>query len=81
MAKKIGRFAGSRARVDGRRRYKVRLWGGFCDNTLSMSEVDTGFGGFGTGEGTARMPAIFTSKAKARKQFEDVRAIEIRELT
>lgn len=67
-------------KVDGRRRYKVRLWGGFVDNVLHSSRVDTGFGGFGTDEAKAIMPAVFTSRVKARKQYEDVRAIEIREL-
>jgi len=67
-------------KIDGRRRYKTRLWGGFCDNALHVYEMDTGFGGFGISEGMARMPAIFTSRNKARKQYQDVRRIEIREL-
>jgi hypothetical protein len=54
-----------------------RLWGGFCDNKLDIREMDTGFGGFGSGDGMRRLPAIFTSRKEARKEYEDVRPIEI----
>lgn len=55
-----------------------KYWGGFCDGELDIREMDTGFCGFGNGEGMCRMPAIFTSRKEARREYEDVRPIDIR---
>lgn len=52
-----------------------KFWGGFIDGKLDVLEVDTGWGGFGSGYGMCRMPAIFTSRKEARKKYEDVRPI------
>jgi hypothetical protein len=54
-----------------------RLWGGFCDGKLDIREMDTGWGGFGSGDGMRRMPAIFTSRKAARQEYEDVRPIGV----
>jgi hypothetical protein len=58
---------------------KKKLWGGFCDGKLDILDVDTGWGGFGKGP-KSHMPAIFTSRKAAREKYEDVRAIEAREI-
>lgn len=54
-----------------------RLWGGFYDGKLDTRQMDTGFGGFGSGDGMRRMPAIFTSRQAARSEYEDVRPVII----
>jgi len=59
---------------------KNRLWGGFCDGKLDLRDMDTGFGGFGSGDGRRTIPAIFTSRKAARQEYEDVRPIKIMEL-
>lgn len=53
-----------------------RLYGGFVSGKLDTTEMDTGWGGYGTGS-TAIVPAIFTSKAEAKKRYEDVRPVEV----
>lgn len=53
----------------------VLAWGGFCDDELEFMYVDTGFGG-----SKVKVPAIFKTKAKARREFKDVRRVEIREV-
>jgi hypothetical protein len=53
-----------------------QFWGGFVNNGLDTREVDTGQGGFGTG--LTRMPAIFASRRDARREYEDVRKVEVR---
>jgi hypothetical protein len=56
-----------------------KLWGGFSDGKLDIREMDTGWGGFGSGDGMRRIPAIFTSRKAAREEYQDVRPIEIKE--
>ena len=58
--------------------YRVRAWGGFINNRLDRRVIDTGFGGWGKGLVLGR--AIYNSKKAARKEYEDVRLIEVREL-
>lgn len=55
----------------------LRLWGGFCGGKLDIREMDTGWGGFGSGDGMRKMPAIFTSRKVARQEYEDVRPIDV----
>lgn len=55
-------------------------WGGFVDDELEFTYVDTGFGGFGNMTGYVKVPAVFKTKAKARVEFRDVRRVEIREV-
>lgn len=75
VKKKIGAVASSK---DGRsRRYRSRLWGGFVADKLHYRDIDTGWGGFGSGDGLRRMPAIFTSRKAAREEYQDVRPIEV----
>jgi hypothetical protein len=69
------------SQADGRTRYKKQLWGGFIAGKLDTREMDTGWGGFGSGDGMRRIPAIFTSRTAARKEYQDVRPVEIRELS
>ncbi len=51
-----------------------RYWGGFMNGRLHTMEVDSGWGGFGTGDRT-RVPAIFTTRKAAREQYQDVRPV------
>jgi len=65
---------GGEARVA---RDKYQFWGGFMGGKLHIVPVDTGFGGFGD---LSRMPAIFSTRARARLEYQDVRPVEVREL-
>lgn len=59
------------------RRHQPRLWAGFCGGKIDIREIDTGWGGFGSGEGLRKMPAIFTSRKAARQEYQDVRPISV----
>lgn len=59
------------------RRNAPRMWGGFCDGKLDIRDMDTGWGGFGSGDGMRKIPAIFTSRKAARREYEDVRPVII----
>lgn len=54
-----------------------KLWGGFSDGKLDIREMDTGWGGFGSGDGMRVIPAIFTTKRAARQEYEDVRPVKV----
>lgn len=54
-----------------RKPYRARMWAGFCENGL--------MGGF-DGDAWEARAGIFFSRAKAKKCFEDVRPIEVREI-
>jgi len=69
----------AKAKKASRLRYKRQVWGGFVDGRLHYRLIDTGFGG--RGNGGMMTLAVYTSKAKAREHYTDVRAIEIRELS
>lgn len=62
------------------KKFKKKFWGGFVDNKLHVHQMDTGFGGIGSGSGLRQIPAIFTNWKSARQQYQDVRSIEIAEL-
>lgn len=53
-----------------------QFWGGFIDDKLDTREIDTMFGG--PGERTVRAPMLFTSRTEARKEYKDVRKVEVR---
>lgn len=53
-----------------------QFWAGFCDGHIHTDEVDTGFGGKGVT--IVRMPKLFTSRTNARREYEDVRKVEVR---
>lgn len=56
----------------------MKFWGGFSEGKLHCSLVDSGFGGWGN---TFTMqPAIFSRRDDAKKQYEDVREVEIKEV-
>jgi hypothetical protein len=55
----------------------IKAWGGFTDGKLHVRTIDTGFGGWGK-DGFGKAHAIFKSRAAARKEYRDVRKIEIR---
>ncbi len=61
-----------------RKLYTRRCWGEFTDGRLHLHPMDNSYGGFGHGEIIGF--AIFTDKARALKEYEDVRRIEIREI-
>jgi len=54
-----------------------QLWGGFVDGKLDITTMDTGFGGFGSGDGIRKIAAIFWSKKAAREEYQDVRPINL----
>ena len=56
------------------------MWGGFIDGRLDVREVDDGWSGFGSPEARCRMPALFTTRARARLEYTDVRRVKIKEL-
>jgi hypothetical protein len=58
--------------------YRRKVWGGFVDHRLHYRMVDTGFGGWG-GRATMTL-AIFTSRRDAKREYQDVRPIEVSEL-
>lgn len=62
-----------------RKLYRRKLWGGFSDGRLVVGDIDTGFGGY-RGGGIVQAPSIFMNRADARREYEDVRRVEIREL-
>lgn len=51
-----------------------RFWGGFVNGKLDVTEVDTGWGGYGTGS-TAKIAALFHTRKEARARYEDVRPV------
>ncbi len=55
-----------------------KLWGGFVNGKLDVCEIDTGWGGFGTGSGMRKMPAIFMSQKTARQKYQDVRPLKVK---
>ncbi len=52
-----------------------KFYGGFMDGKLDTMMVDTQWGG--AGNGMVVVPAVFASKAEAKKQYEDVRPVAI----
>lgn len=58
----------------------VQAWGGFCDGILDWTTNDAGWGGFGTGDFVMR-PALFKTQKAARAKYQDVRRVEIREMS
>jgi hypothetical protein len=56
----------------------MKLWAGFVDGKLDMTLTDRGFGGWGVTREV--QPAIFRQHWAARRMYQDVRAIEIREI-
>jgi hypothetical protein len=64
--------------VEKPKRYRRLVWGGFVNGTLHVTEIDTGFGGYGRTIDKAL--AIFRSRARAERAYEDVRRIEISEV-
>ena len=61
-----------------RKLYQRRVWGGFVNGRLHVTEIDTGFGGYG--RSLDKTLAIFRSRARAERAYADVRPIEICEL-
>lgn len=53
-------------------------WAGFSDGKLHAQLVDNGWGGFGNEKHPGL--AIFLTRAEAKKQYRDVRKIEIIEV-
>lgn len=56
----------------------MRFWAGFTDGKLHVRIVDSGFGGWG--DSFTEQPAIFKKRDDARKEYEDVREVEIKEV-
>lgn len=56
-----------------RRRKKV--WVGFSDGRPAYTVIDTGFGGWG--KSCERTIVIFTNKSRAKRQYDDVRQMEL----
>ena len=58
--------------------FRKRVWVGICDGRPNYTLIDTGFGGWGNG--SMRTIIIFTSKARAKQQYEKVQQFELREV-
>lgn len=54
----------------------MRAWAGYLDGKLHWDIVDDFFGG----KNITKRPAIFTNKRHAKKQYHDVRRVEITEV-
>lgn len=54
-----------------------QYWAGFAGGKLHTRDVDNGWGGFGMGR-MVRTPMLFTARAKALEEYEDVRKVEVR---
>jgi hypothetical protein len=52
-------------------------WAGFVNGRLQVDTIDDGWGG----KNMRRTPALFTSRREARRQFHDVRRVEIKPAT
>lgn len=55
---------------------KIKAWGGFSSGRLDMREMDDKWGG----ENKRMVPAIFRNRKEARRQYQDVRRVEIRQV-
>ena len=53
-----------------------QFWAGIVNEKVDIRGVDNGFGGFG--EAKHRAPALFTSRKEARRQYKEVRKVEVR---
>lgn len=60
-----------------KKKWRKRMWVGYSDGRPAYTMIDTGFGGWG--KGGYRTLAIFTDKARAKREYEDVRPMELRE--
>lgn len=56
----------------------IKGWGGFIEGELHWMDVDSGWGGFGTGD-SVMVPAIFKTRKIARERYQDVRKIMFNE--
>jgi hypothetical protein len=54
----------------------IKAWGGFSEGKLHKILIDSGWGGFGQNENPSL--AVFLTRAEAKKQYQDVRRIEIK---
>ncbi len=52
-----------------------KFYGGFMNDKLDTTMVDTQWGD--AGNGLVVVPAVFVSKAEAKKRYEDVRPVAI----
>ena len=57
-------------------RWSKRVWVGFCDGRPDYRIIDTGWGGWGNGG--YRTIIVFTNRARARREYQDVRPMELR---
>lgn len=55
--------------------WSKRVWVGFSGGRPDYRMIDTGFGGWGNGG--YRTLAIFTDKARAKREYEDVRPMTL----
>lgn len=62
------------------KRYAKLVWAGFEGGEVMQLPVDMGWGGYGTGDFVVA-PMLFLTRREARKKFEDVRRVEIREIS
>jgi hypothetical protein len=54
----------------------MKFWAGFVEGKIHVRTVDSGFGGWGNS--FTEQPALFKTKDEARKEYEDVRHVEIK---
>lgn len=60
-----------------RSKRKRIMWGGFINGQLSQGRIDDYFGG----SHVRVAPAIFYTRREARNQYQDVRKIQIQEVS
>ncbi len=53
------------------------FWAGITDGKIAISDVDSGWGGFG-GDSFAPMPMLFTSRKEARRRYQKVVKVRIK---
>ena len=58
-----------------RKCWRKKVWIGFRDGRPAYTMIDTGFGGWGHGGYWTII--IFTDKKRARREYEDVRLMEL----
>ena len=66
-------------RVTQAKQWRKRVYVGYIDGRPDYRMIDTGLGGWGNG-GYCTTIIVFTDKARAQQEYEDVRPMELSEV-